>query len=594
MKKSCRYIAVICFALLLCSCVEQTDYIPSVNIPYDFDEVIEIKRWLAIGPFEFDTDTIEPKKLFLHEDLKPYGIREGHTDNLELKELHDHGVNMFIIDGISPHVQLINYVRDEIESKSNCYLVSSIYSEKQLEATLLLDGSHSYAIWFNGEELTKVTGKFNTSKVGDRFINISLKEGENQLFAKVNRNTNLSSWDFICAIAPPDEAKRIFRVNYANDFVVNPLVDDSIIEIYTGPYSSCEIEVSDEQGQIVISASSIDFDTNEKPFSISGFDELSEGFYKTVLTVGEEKLEEMIYNGNCQELVNCLNKEIRKNKNKGLYTSDLTAALERVNHLNESEMSPNSSSDIRFVNRNRVFWGYSLYCMSRGNARTQLITYEDRDGDHGVFIFHKKDIQKECVPLVIVVPYTRSNSPLVRSWYCGNLDQIETDNAIADEYGFAMAWIFAGGGKYSANGAEKEIDAVIDHLCVEKGVDRRKIFLLGNCTGGQRALVQLALTPDRYAACAVFAPVTLSGEVDNTPIHMIPQMGKVPVMILHGVNDETISVENSRLFVAEAQKKGLSIKYIETTGSHVDISKDCRKPAFEFFNSTMTDLCDKL
>ena len=113
-------------------------------------------------------------------------------------------------------------------------------------------------------------------------------------------------------------------------------------------------------------------------------------------------------------------------------------------------------------------------------------------------------------------------------------------------------------------------------------------FIMGSCEGGRRALVQLALTPERYAACFADSPMTLSGGTDGIPINLIPQMGNTPVMITHGRNDNEIPVVHSRRFVEESLKRGFPVEYVETEESHVKLYNDCRRSAFEFFRNIMS------
>jgi len=154
-------------------------------------------------------------------------------------------------------------------------------------------------------------------------------------------------------------------------------------------------------------------------------------------------------------------------KNDSLYTDDLKAAMQRVKFLNDKPEDTHSPSEMRYTNRNRVFWGYALHRMLQNNALTQLMTYKDKDSNSGIFIFHIGRKRQERVPLVIIVPYALQGNSMIEDWYTSNLDQIETDNAFADDYGFAVAWIYAGGKNYSTDKTEKEIGAIIDRLSSE-------------------------------------------------------------------------------------------------------------------------------
>ena len=120
---------------------------------------------------------------------------------------------------------------------------------------------------------------------------------------------------------------------------------------------------------------------------------------------------------------------------------------------------------------------------------------------------------------------------MIENWYTSNFDLIETDNALADEYCFAVAWIYVGGRNCSAENTEKEIAAVVDRLLSEGSIDPQNIFIMGDCEGGRRALVQLALTPDRYAACVVLSPITLSGNDDGIPVDLIYQINGYTIVI---------------------------------------------------------------
>ena len=70
----------------------------TVDVSAEFDSVIEIKRWLAIGPFEFDTITICPTESFFNEDLNQFGIEEGWIDMAGVKKLQEQGARVFMID----------------------------------------------------------------------------------------------------------------------------------------------------------------------------------------------------------------------------------------------------------------------------------------------------------------------------------------------------------------------------------------------------------------------------------------------------------------------------------------------------------------
>ena len=119
MKQLLKYISRVCSActILFCSCGSQQTTesqglamsdLPAVYIPVESDSVIEIKNWLAIGPFEFNPRTTDPTRSFLKQDLKRYGIVEGMIDDNGLEKINKRKVNKFLINQSSPKIKLFD------------------------------------------------------------------------------------------------------------------------------------------------------------------------------------------------------------------------------------------------------------------------------------------------------------------------------------------------------------------------------------------------------------------------------------------------------------------------------------------------------
>ena len=575
--------------LLLSSCekreiVSLSGFVP-VNVPAALDSIIEIKNWLGLGPFEFDTVKIHPSMSFFIDDLKQYGVTEGTIDEVTIRKLQKKGVRGFIARQESSRIRMITHVDDGLENKSHFYLVTKIISARPQKVTFMIDGSNSYATWLNGEKLIEVRGKHSNTKIGDRFVNVSLIKGENMLFVKINRGANLNSWHFIFNISSCQTAKRIFCTNYAGDFVVNPVVTDSF-EVYAGPFLSGKVEVMDLKDQIVSFHSFENQNTNDKPFPVYGLHGLKEGFYKTRLTVGDERIEEMIYKGDYDKFVAQAKVSVENSTGSNAFMEDLKATMFFVDDCNTNITAEDleSPSTMRRKNRNKVFWGYSLYSMlEQEMPSTRIMTYQEETGNVSEFIFHANEKLQQNIPLVIILPISLQGTLFLKEWYVSNLDQIEPDNMLADQYGFALALIYAKGKNYTAQKTEEEITSVIDRLGSEYDIDKHNIFLLGTCDGGRKALVQLSRTPEKYAACALKAPITLTDGIDGIAVDLIPLMGKTPVIIEHGTHDDHISVEHSRIFVAKAKEQGLPVVYIEPNIGTVYANNDHNLFAFEFF-----------
>jgi len=595
------YIILFLLSLITYSCFNKAgenvfQYVPVISLTEDFNELIEIKEWFAIGPFNFNPDKQLPQTTFFNEDLRKWKIDENIFKESDLFNLMKRKAPCNLISGKSAQVRLFNYAGENIDDKTNYYLCCVINCEAETEATLIADGSNSYNIWFNQELMDNVTGKHNINKTGDRFLNISLKRGRNFLVAKINRAGNIKSWDFNLAISPVHRAKQIFSVNYLSDFIINPLAIDTL-RIYTGPYKSADIMVYNNSNELIYKEEFPQIINSEIAISSEEIRLAGEGFYKCNLKLDSITLEEHFYKGDYFKLIDELNSmalSVTANEN---IINDIDAGFKRLLYLSDQEVNDNSESEIRSLNRNRVFWAKSLYdlvseTLQNNNADKQAGTYiktymsPDKDSIfHFVFHANKETLNKTYMPLIIVVPYNLDGESMIYDWYLKNLDQIVIDNKMADEYGFAMAWVYMKGKYYSGSSAQEDVNNVINRIRVDYPVDMTKIFVMGDCEGGRRALLLAGDNPGIFSGMAVTSPL-ISGSSDfNSPLGVLKNLATTPVIIRHGINDEVSPVDNSRTLVSEAMKYGLCPVYIETNNSHLTFEKDYRRYAFEFFYS---------
>lgn len=591
------------FLLFLIGCTTQSENeiqkaLPEIRIPVEFSEIIEVKDWISLGPFSFNPRKQLAQNTFLNKDLSKYRIDENNFRYEDFKKVRGKDFTPFLISETSAQVKLFNYAGEIVEDKSNFYLCSSIFSPVEMDVVLIVDGSNSYKLWFNQHPVLNVTRKHNTNKVGDRFVNVKLKKGSNLLFAKVNRGNNVKSWEFVLGISSVSKAKEVYRSNYLGDFILDPIVTDSI-QIYTGPYTGCKIKILDEENKIVIidSVTADNINGTNSNFTVSGLNTFDNGFYNCRLYFEEDSIGECFYKGDYIDFIDKTDAEIRDLEISDNEKNDLQSGLQRVSFLSGEEVGDSSLSEIRILNKNRVFWAWSLngsltnaYAAKnlKGIAGTSLRTYTPNNSDsiyHFVFHVGKDVLLKPKVPLIIVVPYALQGESMPEDWYLSNLDQIEIDNKMADDYGFAIAWVYMGGKNYTPQVGREDVRSVIDRIKKDYNIDTSQIFVMGDCEGGRKALLLVECDPDLYSGIAVGSPITLSGYDSYAPINFVENLYNVPIVILHGEDDRVSSVENSRQFVAEALAYGYSPKYIETKNSHMSFVKDYRRYAFEFFDS---------
>ena len=126
--------------------------------------------------------------------------------------------------------------------------------------------------------------------------------------------------------------------------------------------------------------------------------------------------------------------------------------------------------------------------------------------------------------------------------------------------------------------AEKDVLDVIAAMRRDYNVDANRIYLTGHSMGGYGTWSIAPKYPDLFAA---IAPISGGGNPSA-----LSKIKHVPEIVIHGDNDPTVSVENSRKMVKAAQELGIEIKYVEVPGgNHTDIAVPAQKGIFDFFDA---------
>jgi predicted esterase len=113
-----------------------------------------------------------------------------------------------------------------------------------------------------------------------------------------------------------------------------------------------------------------------------------------------------------------------------------------------------------------------------------------------------------------------------------------------------------------AGPAETDVLDVIAEVRRAYRVDPGRIYLTGHSMGGFGTWSVAMSHPELFAA---IAPVSGGGNPAG-----IAKIAKIPELVVHGDNDKTVSVEQSRRMVAAAKAQGVEVKYIEIAGGDHD------------------------
>lgn len=189
----------------------------------------------------------------------------------------------------------------------------------------------------------------------------------------------------------------------------------------------------------------------------------------------------------------------------------------------------------------------------------------------------------ETLPYAVFVPdsheQTGSATPLIVSlhglgrtydWlmgYEGFLDY-------AEEYGFIvvtpLGYVRRGwyGSRATedplhAQHSEADVMAVIDLVKAEFNIDTERTYLWGHSMGGAGTYHIAVSNPDMFAGLAVAAPAP---HPDQSPT-MLSEIRDIPMLVLQGTEDELVSVEMTRHWVAAMRSVGMPHVYVELEGA---------------------------
>lgn len=113
-----------------------------------------------------------------------------------------------------------------------------------------------------------------------------------------------------------------------------------------------------------------------------------------------------------------------------------------------------------------------------------------------------------------------------------------------------------------AERSEADVMAVLDLVRNEFNIDSRRIYLWGHSMGGAGTYHIAVKNPELFAALAVAAPAP---RADLSPT-VLQAIRDVPILVLHGTEDELVPLELTRRWVAGMRAVGMPHVYVELEG----------------------------
>ena len=133
--------------------------------------------------------------------------------------------------------------------------------------------------------------------------------------------------------------------------------------------------------------------------------------------------------------------------------------------------------------------------------------------------------------------------------------------------------------------SEQDVMEVLKLVRSEFNVDSNRIYLWGHSMGGAGTYHIASRHPDLFAGLGVAAPATPQPAGSE---EVLERIRHIPILVLHGDNDQTVPVELTRSWVATMRELGMQYVYVEISGGDHSllISQDAEnmKKFTDFFN----------
>lgn len=133
--------------------------------------------------------------------------------------------------------------------------------------------------------------------------------------------------------------------------------------------------------------------------------------------------------------------------------------------------------------------------------------------------------------------------------------------------------------------SEKDVMNVLAMIRDEFNVDDNRIYLTGHSMGGAGTLYLGAKYTDIWAAIAPVAPAAFALTENRAELLGALHEAGIPVMIIHGDEDEVVSVSLAQTWAQTMAEIGMEHEYVEMPGvTHGPVITVSQEHVYEFFD----------
>ena len=484
------------------------------------------------------------------------------------------------------------YIRDPLPGA--VYVACAITADITQEVYLLLGSADGNKTWLNGKLVGGHDGKRGVSTFDDVFP-VSLKRGENLLVIKVCRWG--IGWGLTARIEPSAlaAAKTALAAQGMRQSMLlkhSVLAEGAALELQPrGVPAALQFPASITRvgGQVVKQLTL----TSGTACRVDG---LRPGIYRLTIRAGDNQYAESLCVGEPRNLAAALSAKATALSRADKVKLNVETLLRRMTILTAPESLKFSSEGERYGWERKIAYTLDeLECIiDRLNAgedafanvpglhlRAFRSMIDGEPQHYRIYIPTSYRKSSGGIPLIVMLPTVISASrPFIASAFMAAHSEAERICAIAERLDAGVLWP---GYRNRPTGSPCEathLDEAIDAVMADYSIDRFRITLLGACSGGALATMQVVHNPNRFAGIALLNPVFALNRkatidpanpfynslafkswptvVDATPLFF--PLAANPVLIIHdGAEPGHGDLATSEGFTREALEKGHAV-----------------------------------
>lgn len=549
---------------------------------------VAVTQWQLLGPFRFGKG--EPDRDY----LKDLGQSEASIDaaSFPLARAPQPGVTLdplFFNGAVStpPKTSVLDLGARMRIDYAVAYVAAVIESPKDRDIVIALAVDDNMQIWLNHELLAADPSDApQWIKKYQHLIGAHLQKGNNFLLVKVRNLTK--DWRLVVNLEPRERG-----LNLAEENGLNPILASAVVRAGHPLELRGDLWPRPTRGRVeLLDARHASVDSGRVELSDNPKWELGKlqanRLYYCRVTVGDRTIERPFYYGDLEAGYQSLAERAEGfSKADASVGIDLAAQLARLKHLlkPESRLSEFWHQKVAALFAEledglaALQTGVKAYRQAPGTHIRGYVSSVDGQVQHyWVHVPEKALGAGKPIPLVVALPFiTTANEPFLESFYLAAFDESERYRILGDEYGFAVVQMW-GRGNYLGGTAIGTADVLETMAAVERDypIDADRIYLLGYCEAGRTALLLAERYPDRFAAVATEAPITVMHRYPpfletwvqrSSPFFAVENLVTTPVYIRHDETD-TPPIQESVDFAGRAKKAGVDVTLVRVDGGY--------------------------